>query len=519
MNQPRSLMENKRVLQVTNITHSASESDLADLFSVAGDVARATIIQSGFPYYGFVEYHQDADAKRGLMFNGKFFGTSKIVVDYSSQPFPDQPLLGNVPQPNPNSRMIRTTKTPQERASLSRMISTTQPPQQDNTVPMGFSNHSRMISTTRPPPQDDMMPMSLSNTTRMMSATRPPPQDDMMPRSLSNTSRMMSATRPPPQDDMMPRSLSNHNENNQTVQLNPPVNNTFQSTSFEVILSNIPVSLKEHNILQMFSQFGSVVDVKIALDTSNLSTGRGKVAFSSYESALNASSAMNGKQLGGSNLRLGCEIKAPNKSLAVQQGPGPMRDLRQSMSSSNNNIRHHPYNNVPHQQQPQNNPQSMHYQGAPANQQMHQHFDEPNMGGTNMSGYSMGRPNMGQQSSFNVHGGATHQLTASPNAPVEQQQPAAIYVGNLPETSCKNCLLYQLFAPYGAICSVKAMEPKGESKDKKTSNWFGFVNFKDIKTANVAILTLDKSSLDGQILKVSMKTEKPNTRKSSRFNN
>lgn len=456
MNQSLPQINEKRVLQVTNITHNANETDLVDLFSVAGDVARASIMQSGFPYYGFVEYFRGEDAQRGMMFNGKFFGPSKIVVDYSSQPFPQQPLLGNFPQQNVDSRMIRTTKTPQERTSLNRVINTNQPTQ-DNLMPMG---------------------------------------------------------------------LSNPNENRQTVQLNKPGNEFHHGASFDLFLSNIPVNLKEHNLHQIFSEFGSVLDVNIILDSSNLSTGRGKVVFPSYENALSASNAMNGKQLGGTNLRLGCQIKDPNEGLAVHQGSGPIRDLRQNLSS--NNIRHHPYSITP-QQQPQYNAQP--FQGVPHGQQVHQHFDDKNisrpytalsgpntgiggpntgMGGPNTG---MGGLNMGQRSSFNVHGGATHQLTASPNAPIQQKQPAAIYVGNLPETSCKSCLLYQLFAPYGAISSVKPMEPNGEPRDGQKKNWFGFVNFKDLENANIAILTLDKSSLDGHVLKVVMKTEKQNARK------
>ncbi len=49
---------------------------------------------------------------------------------------------------------------------------------------------------------------------------------------------------------------------------------------------------------------------------------------------------------------------------------------------------------------------------------------------------------------------------------------------------CKNCLLYQLFAPYGAVTSVKSMETKTEPKEGKYAGWFGFVNYKDLAAAN-----------------------------------
>ena len=93
----QSMDDSRKVLQVTNITHSATDADLADLFSVAGDVARTSIIQSGFPYYAFVEYYNPHDARRALNLNGKFFGPSKITVEFATQPFPQQPLLGAAP--------------------------------------------------------------------------------------------------------------------------------------------------------------------------------------------------------------------------------------------------------------------------------------------------------------------------------------------------------------------------------------------------------------------------------------
>ena len=56
------------------------------------------------------------------------------------------------------------------------------------------------------------------------------------------------------------------------------------------------------------------------------------------------------------------------------------------------------------------------------------------------------------------------------------------------------------------------MDVKAQREDAKP-NWYGFVNYKDVNCANVAILTLDKSTLDGQTLKVVLKTDKPGQNK------
>ena len=112
-------------------------------------------------------------------------------------------------------------------------------------------------------------------------------------------------------------------------------------------------------------------------------------------------------------------------------------------------------------------------------------------------------------STIDVHGGASHSFTPNTAALEADPYPVGIYVGNLPETSCKQCLLYQLFSPYGAIASVKAMEPTS-TKDTNFApgSWFGFVNYVNQAGADTAVNTLHKSTLDGQVLKVVYKASK-----------
>lgn len=451
-------MNGGSVLQVTNITHQATHEDLGDLFSVAGEVTRCVIINTGFPYYGFVEYRNPETARRALNLNGKFFGASKISVSPSNQPFPQQalPLLGNAPM------MGRNGPGPMGDGFNSA------PPNNNNNNQFPFIREGapeRRSLRDGPPVQDRL-------------SRKPPP--------------CLSANKP----QIVQLNSSNMVAPGQVVQLNTPLNTPGQLT--ELTLTNIPVTLKEHNLHQMFSEFGTVAEARIITDASGLATGKGSVSLTSFDSAARAASVMNGKQIEGSFTRLFCVLKENN--MANQGGPpaGRQRDLRTSLSGNRN----HPYNNPHHNAPPPPNsfnslnppgpPMQMQQQGPPPQQFGHQHFDP--------------RP---EQSSFNVCGGSQHNLTPSPNAPNIQCTPAAIYVGNLPETSCRNCLLYQLFAPYGAVTSVKAMDSKKDNPKFSEPHWFGFVNFKDINCANVAILTLDKSTLDGNIVKVVMKQEKP----------
>ena len=79
-----------------------------------------------------------------------------------------------------------------------------------------------------------------------------------------------------------------------------------------------------------------------------------------------------------------------------------------------------------------------------------------------------------------------------------------VFVYNLPETA-QDSLLYQLFAPYGAISSVKVIVDHQTGKCKR----FGFVNMVNYAEAYQAILNLNGHQLEGgKKLQVSFKTQK-----------
>jgi len=72
-------------LYVGNISFQASEDDLKDLFSQAGEVVSVKMITDGATGrsrgFGFVEMSAEADAQKAItMFNGSSFLSRNIVV-------------------------------------------------------------------------------------------------------------------------------------------------------------------------------------------------------------------------------------------------------------------------------------------------------------------------------------------------------------------------------------------------------------------------------------------------------
>jgi len=77
----------------------------------------------------------------------------------------------------------------------------------------------------------------------------------------------------------------------------------------------------------------------------------------------------------------------------------------------------------------------------------------------------------------------------------------SVHVANLPDNS-SDCTLYQLFSPYGAIASVKAIMDSSTNKCKG----YGFVNMLSFEDAHRSIMGLDGISYKGQHLQVNFKS-------------
>lgn len=397
------MLEERKVLHVTNITHNTTEDELKDFFEIAGSVTGVSISKDAFPWAAFVRFETAGEARRALRIDGKSLGTSCLKVQFSKQPFPSLPP----PRANISSRL-----------------------------------------------------------------------------GLWHTGAASAA---------------------------------FAPQTFDVQLSNIPVSVKESTLREMFAPFGTVVHAIIYADSSGLTTGNGKVSFTDLDSASRASIEMNGKRLQNSFNPLSCYLAQSKTLLSPRNSLHPPRPNQhpQQQSASSEYHRYHPYGNPsmygseggsanpPHQYMPQGTPYIPNAPYSEQQQQQQQYQQQPShQGGFQQVEY----PPTAQQITVPIY---PQTSLGQVQAPAFPGKPAAVYVGNLPETTCKNCLLYQLFAPYGCIISVRAGETRSDDASGKASKgWYGFINYKDMNMANLAIQTLNQSSLDGNILKVALKTER-----------
>lgn len=89
-----------------------------------------------------------------------------------------------------------------------------------------------------------------------------------------------------------------------------------------------------------------------------------------------------------------------------------------------------------------------------------------------------------------------------PYTPPASQAPSSVYVKNLPHDADK-LYLYEKFAPYGAITSVKTLLDEG-GKCKGV----GFVNFSDGHGAMAAIQALHGQKCGEKVLHVSLQTHR-----------
>ncbi|GMH38961.1 hypothetical protein BSKO_06859 [Bryopsis sp. KO-2023] len=87
-------------------------------------------------------------------------------------------------------------------------------------------------------------------------------------------------------------------------------------------------------------------------------------------------------------------------------------------------------------------------------------------------------------------------------APPPSLQPASIYIKNLPSDAGK-LFLYEKFAPFGAILSVKALED-----DKGQCRGVGFVNYGDNSAAVRAVQSLNGAKIGERNLHVSLQTHR-----------
>nr|AEX15533.1 ELAV-like-1 [Pleurobrachia bachei] len=295
-----------------------------------------------------------------------------------------------------------------------------------------------------------------------------------------------------------------------------------------VYIAGIPKQWKEPDLGELFSQHGPLKHVKILRESSGESRGAGFVKYGTSKEASAAILNLDGKVPEGGTLPLIVKIADSGKKadsglqLKTKVGGGGVvsyHDQRFSpYAKTSSTAAAAAAAPIPASAPPpaQANPYGHPGSYPPAN-----------------AGYGAYPPPAGPPHDYTrsapAHGGhpppagygsmygASYPHPAPPvAAPAPAPPPASgaaaatpgsfcLYVANLPETSCKNCLLYQLFAPFGAITSVKAMN---NVKSESTDHWFGFVNFNIYGDAANAVHAMNGSTLNGRTLRVDFKSEK-----------
>lgn len=310
-----------------------------------------------------------------------------------------------------------------------------------------------------------------------------------------------------------------------------------------VYIANLPKNWDEKELTARFETYGPVKHCKILRDMGGASRGAGFVRYETSKMAAAAILDMDDRCPEGASLPLIVKIADGKKKdkpaassvnhsglpgLVLNHNPATASALQamtaspspnNSFTSHSHNMDHrfNPYGKPPtHSQSPQPSaythpgaypPIGSNYSSASGSHTSLSPFPTP-------SPYPTSTPPT--QSSPVIPGYSqphSHPMMTQPTVP---PVPAAavnnknnhycVYIGNLPETTCKSCLLYQLFSPYGAIANVKPMS--NVKPDGGNDHWFAFVNFKSYTDAGQAIQALNGSTLNGRSLKVDFKTEK-----------
>ena len=311
------------------------------------------------------------------------------------------------------------------------------------------------------------------------------------------------------------------------------------SDDVNVYIANLPKSWDEKELTARFETYGPVKHCKILRDAAGASRGAGFVRYETSKMAAAAILDMDDRCPEGGSLPLIVKIADGKKKdktaaasinhsglpgLVLNHNPATASALQAMTGNpSNNGYSHshsvdHRYN--PYSKPPSQTPPPSAYNHPGAYPPIGSNYSSASGSHSPLNPYTSSGPygNTPPSQSNTVIPGYNPPPHSHPMMPhtTTPQVPAAavnnknnhycVYIGNLPETTCKSCLLYQLFSPYGAIANVKPMS--NVKPDGGNDHWFAFVNFKNYSDAGQAIQALNGSTLNGRSLKVDFKTEK-----------
>lgn len=270
-----------------------------------------------------------------------------------------------------------------------------------------------------------------------------------------------------------------------------------KTPSDNLYVRNLPNTLDESQLRTLFVPFGGVIDCRILHNGEGQRGAGALVRMASVEEATQAINGLNGQRpTGGSDILL--------VRYADTEEEKARRKDKKKVGPTGSAGRYCPYQN----------PKASGSVGSGA------HAGSVMANGTAASAYQMpgyaawstgvGDPMAASQAGYAPNGGvySTHGMPSYEMYPSMHQAPqpvqcSSIYIKNLP-SDCDKLFLYEKFAPFGSIQSVKTLED-----EKGSCRGVGFVNFGEGGAAARAVQALNGAKVGDRNLHVSLQTHRP----------
>ncbi len=240
-------------------------------------------------------------------------------------------------------------------------------------------------------------------------------------------------------------------------------------------VAGLPLSLDEDKLSILFNPFGQIITHKVLYNSDGTSRGIGFVRYDKRSEAQAAINAMNGKSLDGSSVPLTVKYAIPPAVKNVNQPLLGMLGAASTVAAA-----------------------------TPANRNANVRFN-PMAAANNPNGVV----GMMAAAAAAQHSIPPPVQTPIASTPLDQTGrslgPWCIYVYGLQPTATETTL-YQLFAPFGAILSVRLM--RDLTKTEQPCKGYGFVNFLSSTDAHRAVMQMNNFLFEEKCLQVSFKSSR-----------
>lgn len=258
---------------------------------------------------------------------------------------------------------------------------------------------------------------------------------------------------------------------NKTIRVSYSRPSSSDIKNANLYVSGLPPTVDEDKLSILFNTFGQIITHKVLYNADGTSRGIGFVRYDKRSEAQAAIDSMNGKSLDGGSAALTVKYAIPpavknvNQTLMGMIGGG---NPVPAASQRNQNLRFNP------------------------------------MAASNPTGVvSMMAAAAAQQAA--IQAPMQNSLTGPLDQAARSGGPWCIYVYGL-QPNAAEINLYQLFAPFGAILSVRLM--RDLTKPEQPCKGYGFVNFMNSTDAHRAVMQMNNFLYEEKCLQVSFKSSK-----------